>query len=88
MYYICICVLVLLVTQVKKKQKKNYDRETIDQDYSLCRFDGGRGTHDHENAVGQDRRDNEEREEWMYEDINCHTPDGIEGVQDPHCVRR
>lgn len=54
----------------------------------LSGFDEGVGRHDHEDAIGEDGQNDEEREERMNEDVDGHPPDGIERRQEPHGVRR
>lgn len=46
----------------------------------LCGLDGGRCGHDHEDAVGQDGCDDEQREQRVNQDANGHTTYGVEGV--------
>lgn len=56
--------------------------------YLLCGFDCGRGGHDHENTVEQDRTDDEHRKQRMHEDIDGDSPDWIERVQEPEAIGR
>jgi len=48
--------------------------------FLLCGLDGGRCGHDHEDAVGQDGCDDEQREQRVNQDANGHTTYGVEGV--------
>lgn len=50
-------------------------------------FDDGVGRHDHENAIGEDGDDDEEREERMNEDEDGHPSDRVERGQEPDGAR-
>ncbi len=50
-------------------------------------FDDGVGRHDHENAIGEDGDDDEEREERMNKDEDGHPSDRVERGQEPDGAR-
>ena len=53
----------------------------------LSGFDEGVSRHNHENAIGENGDNDEEREERMNENDDRHSSDGIERRQQPHGVR-